>query len=72
MLVRVSTLSQVGGVSRVPAEWGSLTDAQRGAGSLAGFKRGSRGGFLAGYRANVCVRPGCYVCQGGGGQGAVP
>ena len=54
---------------RVPREWGSLTDAQRGMGSLAGFKRGSRGGFLAVYGANVCVRRGCYVCLGGDGEG---
>ena len=34
-------------------------------GSLAGFKRGSRDGFLAGYGAFVCVARGCYVCNGG-------
>ena len=50
---------------RVPREWDSLTDAQRGMGSLAGFKRGSRGRFLALYGANVCVRRGCYVSLGG-------
>ena len=54
---------------RVPKEWGSLTDAQRGMGSLAGFKKGSRDGFLAVYRANVCVLRGCYVCQGGDAEG---
>ena len=54
---------------RVPKEWGSLTDEQRGTGSLGGFKRGSRDGFLAGYRASVCVVPGCYVCRGEGGGG---
>ena len=47
---------------RVPMEWDSLTEGQRGMGSLAGFKRGSRDGFLGGYRAFVCG--GCYVCGG--------
>ena len=51
---------------RVPLEWASLTDAQRGVRSLAGFKRGSREGFLAGYRAFVCVVRDCYVCAGEG------
>ena len=31
-------------------------------GSLGGFKRGSRDGFLAGYRGFVCAVHGCYVC----------
>ena len=68
---------------RVPAEWGSLTDAQRGMGSLAGFKRGSREGFLAGYRRMcVCgllvmcarvgvVRDGAMVQRGQGSGGGV-
>ena len=30
---------------RVPTEWASLTEEQRGMGSLAGFKRRSRDGF---------------------------
>ena len=47
---------------RVPREWDSLSDAQRGVASLAGFKRGSRRGFLEGYAAFVCVDRGCYVC----------
>ena len=51
---------------RVPREWGLLTDGQRGMGSLAGFKRVSRAGFLEGYRANVCLRRDCYVCSGKG------
>ena len=54
---------------RVPLEWASLTDSQRGIGSLAGFKRASRDGFLAGYRAFVCVVPGCYVCAEEEGRG---
>ena len=56
---------------RVPAEWASLTDEQRGMGSLAGFKRGSRDGFLAGYRGSVCVVRGCYVCRVGEGRDEV-
>ena len=56
---------------RVPVEWASLTDDQRGMGSLAGFKRGSRDGFLAGYRSFVCAVRDCYVCGDGraGGDG---
>ena len=51
---------------RVPTEWDSLGRVQREVGSLAGFKRGSREGFLAGYRAFVCG--GCFVCRGGRGE----
>ena len=50
---------------RVPEEWRSLSEAQRGVGSLGGFKRGSREGFLGGYAAFVCVDRGCYVCARG-------
>ena len=50
---------------RVPREWATLMEEQRGAGSLAGFKRGSRAGFLAEYGAFVCAVHGCYVCRGG-------
>ena len=50
---------------RVPAEWGSLTEAQRGVASLGAFKRGSRAGFLGEYAAFVCVDRACYVCGGG-------
>ena len=46
---------------RVPTEWATLTEAQRGMGSLAAFKRGSRAGFLAEYAADACA--GCYVCM---------
>ena len=57
---------------RVPEEWGTLGEVHRGMGSLAGFKRESKRGFLGGYGAFRCV--GCYVCagQGGVGQGAGP
>ena len=57
---------------RVPEEWGTLGEAQRGMGPLAGCKRESRRGFLGSYGAFRCA--GCYVCagQGGVGQGAGP
>ena len=47
---------------RVPMEWDSLTEGQRGMGSLAGFKRESRAGFLRVYGAFGCA--GRYVCAG--------
>ena len=40
-----------------------------GMGSLVGFKRGSRDGFLAEYRGFVCAVRGCYVCGAGEGRG---
>ena len=52
---------------RVPKEWGTLSEGQRGLGSLAAFKRGSRGGFLAGYGSFVCRDGRCGVCTGGWG-----
>ena len=55
---------------RVPKEWATMTEAQRGVGSLAGLKRGSRGGFLAGYASVGCRVRGCYVCRGGGVEGS--
>ena len=45
---------------RVPKEWATLTEAQRGLGSLPAFKRGSRAGFLTDYGAFWCA--GCWVC----------
>ena len=51
---------------RVPAEWASLTEVQRGVSTLAAFKRQSRAGFLAGYGAFVCGAAACGVCRGGG------
>ena len=53
---------------RVPKEWATLPEAQRGIGSLAAFKRGSKGGFLAGYGSFVCREVGCRVCARHGGQ----
>ena len=47
---------------RVPKEWASLSEVQRGAVSLGAFKRGSRAGFLAGYGAFECRVAGCRVC----------
>ena len=52
---------------RVPREWATLSEAQRGVGSLAALKRGSRGGFLGGYGAFVCSVVGCWVCREGAG-----
>ena len=49
---------------RVPTEWAALSEALRGVGSLAAFKRGSRGGFLGEYGAFVCRRVQCEVCGG--------
>ena len=46
--------------------WATLTDGQRGAASLAAFKRGSRAGFLAGYGSFVCGVADCRVCLSGG------
>ena len=51
---------------RVPKEWASLMEAQRGLASLSAFKRGSRGGFLSDYGAFECRVVGCQVCRGGG------
>ena len=42
-------------------EWATLTEAQRGVGSLGAFKRGSEALFLAGYREFVCRAQGCGV-----------
>ena len=51
---------------RVPREWATLTEAQRGVGSLGTLKRGSRAGFLAVYRGFVCQARGCGVCLADG------
>ena len=47
---------------RVPKEWASLTEGERGVRSLGAFKRGSRRGFLGGYGAIECQNVGCGVC----------
>ena len=46
---------------RVPKEWSTLTEGQRGVGSLGAFKRGSKASFLAGYAAFQCGGN-CGVC----------
>ena len=51
---------------RVPREWATLTEGQRGVGSLAAFKRGSRAGFLGMYGAFVCGVGNCGVCLSDG------
>ena len=60
--VHVSTRDHGSVGYRIPGEWATLEEDQRRAVSLAGFKRGSRVGFLKGYGAVVCG--GCYVCRG--------
>ena len=50
---------------RVPKEWASLSEVQRGVASLGAFKRGSRVGFLADYGAFRCREVACQVCGGG-------
>ena len=45
---------------RVPKEWGSLSEAERGVPSLAAFKRGSRGGS---WRSMVRLSVGCRDVQ---------
>ena len=52
---------------RVPKEWAALTEAQRGVGSLAAFKRRSRAGFLGDYGGFVRRARGCRVCGEGVG-----
>ena len=56
---------------RVPTEWRSLTEEQRALGSVSGFKRSSRAGFLGEYGGFVCRAVGCGVCGHGdaGGDG---
>ena len=54
---------------RVPREWATLTEVQRGIGSLGAFKRESRRGFVAEYGAFSCGAVGCWVCGVGGGEG---
>ena len=54
---------------RIPKEWATVTEVQRGLGSVAAFKRSSRAGFLAGYGVFECKVGGCRVCAGGGAEG---
>ena len=54
---------------RVPVEWRSLTEEQRGLGSVLGFKQSSRAGFLAGYGGFTCRLADCGVCGADVGDG---
>ena len=47
---------------RVPKKWTTLTEPQRGVGSLAASKRRSREGFLAEYGVFVCSDGECRIC----------
>jgi hypothetical protein len=47
---------------RVPAKWHTLTEEQRGIGSVGNFKWSSKGNCLVGYRLFQCRVVGCYVC----------
>ena len=49
---------------RVLTEWRTLTEEQRAMGSVAGFKRSSRGDFLVEYGVFRCRVVGCRVCWG--------
>ena len=48
---------------RIPREWASLTEGQRGLASLSAFKGRSRRGFLGACGAFVCRAVGCVVCD---------
>ena len=54
---------------RVPTEWRTLSEGQREMGTLSGFKRSSRAGFVAEYGAFECRVVGCRVCSGRDGAG---
>ena len=60
----LSTRDQESVGYRVPKEWAGLTEEQRGAVSLAAFKRGSRGGFL-GWVWGVCLCEEGMLCVWG-------
>jgi hypothetical protein len=48
---------------RLPAKWRTLTEEQRGNGSVGRFKQSSRGDFLVGYELFKCRVVGCWVCE---------
>ena len=60
--LHVSTRDHASVGYRVPKEWAGLSAELRGVGTLAAFKRRSRGGFLWGYGEFVCGVRGCGVC----------
>jgi hypothetical protein len=47
---------------RVPAEWHSLNEEQRGIRLVGGFKQSSKGDFLVQYGLFQCRVAGCWVC----------
>jgi hypothetical protein len=49
-------------VYRVLAEWHTLTEEQRGMGSVGDFKRSLKGDFLVEYGLFQCRVTGCWVC----------
>ena len=63
--LHVSTRDHASIGYRVLREWAGLSGELRGVGSLAAFKRRSRGGFLWEYRVFVCGEGRCWVCDGG-------
>ena len=60
--LHVSTRDHASVGYRVPKEWAGLSAELRGVGTLAAFKRRSRGGFLWDYGEFVCGARGCGVC----------
>jgi hypothetical protein len=48
---------------RVPAEWRTLTEEQRGIGSVGDFKRSSNGYFLVKFGFFQCMMVGFWVCE---------
>ena len=63
--LHVSTRDHASIGYRVLREWAGLSGELRGVGSLAAFKRRSRGGFLCEYGVFVCGEGRCWVCDGG-------
>ena len=63
--LHVSTRDHASVGYRVPKEWAGLTAELRAVGSLAAFKRRSRGSFLWEYGVFVCGVAGCGVCRVG-------
>jgi hypothetical protein len=47
---------------RVPAEWRTLTEEQRGMESVGSFKRSSKCDFLVEYELFQCRVTDCWVC----------
>ena len=47
---------------RIPREWQSLTEELRQVSSLGGFKKKSKGEFIAEYKKFQCQEKHCYIC----------